>query len=122
MKKILTLILVMMAIALPSFAEGSKSDNSHSVALEFESISDGTSTVHRAPMRINIDAYYNAESNTINISYDGEAKGEVFLYLNGVLVGYESEINASFSINTPGRYTIEIIGETWIAKGSIKLP
>ena len=26
-------------------------------------------------MRISIDAYYNAESNTINISYDGEAEG-----------------------------------------------
>lgn len=107
---------------MPSFAKESKEDaSSKEIELEFRQIT-GTPTILRSPMRISIDAYYNAESNTINISYDGEAKGEVFLYLNGVLVGYESEINASFSINTPGRYTIEIIGETWIAKGSIKLP
>lgn len=75
MKKILTLILVMMAIALPSFAKESKEDSSSKeIELEFRQIT-GTPTILRSPMRINIDAYYNAESNTINISYDGEAEG-----------------------------------------------
>ncbi len=69
----------------------------------------------------NIEAWYNAESNSINILYDGDATGEVFLYLNNNIIEYDSEINTSFQISIPGLYKIEIIGETWIAQGYIQL-
>ena len=55
------------------------------------------------------------------ILYDGDATGEVFLYLNNNIIEYDSEINTSFQISIPGLYKIEIIGETWIAQGYIQL-
>lgn len=72
-------------------------------------------------MHINIKAYYNTESRSINIWYDGESDGEVFLYLNDNVVGYSSEINTTFRIEEPGIYRIEILGESWIAEGSLQV-
>ncbi len=72
-------------------------------------------------MYINIKAYYNTESHSINIWYDGESDGEVFLYLNDNVVGYSSEINTTFQIEEPGIYRIEILGESWIAEGSLQV-
>ena len=77
--------------------------------------------MHRAPMRINIEAYYNEVDGTLDICYDGEAVGEVFLYLDDTIVGYDSEINTSFPISSSDLYKIEIISETWVATGYIQL-
>lgn len=121
MKKFLLSVLVMAAIAFPTIAQESKgSSSSQHVELEFRQYKN-PHTILRAPMRINIEAYYDAESQSINICYDGEAEGEVFLYLNGNLVGYDSEINTSFSISDPGLYKLEIVGQTWAAQGYIQL-
>ncbi len=122
MKKILSLILVMMAIAFQSIAQEPKGNSSsQTVKLEFQHKTNTNPTVHRAPMRMDIEASYSAESHTIDIYYDGEAVGEVFLYLNENIIGYDSEINTSFQISAPGLYKIEIIGETWIATGYLQL-
>lgn len=121
MKRILSFILVMIAIALPSIAkEPNENSPTQHVELEFRR-SQNTPTILHAPMRINIDVYYNNENETLEICYDGEATGEVFLYLNENIIGYDSELNTSFQISTPGLYRIEIIGETWIAQGYIQL-
>ena len=77
--------------------------------------------MHRAPIRVNIEAYYNEENGTLEICYDGEATGEAFLYLNDNIVGYSSEINTTFQIEEPGIYRIEILGESWIAEGSLQV-
>lgn len=122
MKQILSLILVMIAVAIPVIAqEPSNSSSDRRVSMEVYQTKGTTTTAHRAPMRITIEAWYNTESKSINILYDGEATGEVFLYLNDALIDYSSEINTSFPIPTSGIYRIEIIGETWIAVGSIQL-
>jgi hypothetical protein len=124
MKKILSLILVMMMFALNAMAEESKtSKSSQSIILEIAQYNDNESSGRfRAPMRIGIEAWYNAESNTIDITYDGEAEGEVFLYLNEDIVEYDSKINTSLHLpSSHGLYTIEIISETWIAQGYIQL-
>lgn len=124
MKKILSLILVMMMFALHAMAEESKtSTSSQSIMLEIAQYNDNESSGRfRAPMRIGIEAWYNAESNTIDITYDGEAEGEVFLYLNEDIVEYDSKINTSLHLpSSHGLFTIEIIGETWIAQGDIQL-
>lgn len=124
MKKILSLILVMMMFALNAMAEESKtSKSSQSIILEIAQYNDNESSGRfRAPMRIGIEAWYNAESNTIDITYDGEAEGEVFLYLNEGIVEYDSKINTSLHLpSSHGLYTIEIISETWIAQGYIQL-
>lgn len=122
MKKILSLILVMMAVTLPVIAqESSSSSSTRRVGLEVTQTYGRPTTAHRAPMRINIEAYYNEGNGTLDICYDGEAVGEVYLYINDTIVGYDSELNTSFQISTPGLYRIEIISETWIAQGYIQL-
>lgn len=122
MKKFLSLILVMIAVTLPAIAQESTSSSStRRVGLEVTQTYGHPTTAHRAPMRINIEAYYNEGDGSLDICYDGEAVGEVYLYLNDTIVGYDSELNTSFQISTPGLYRIEIIGETWIAQGYIQL-
>lgn len=123
MKKILSIILVMMSIVFSSVAQESNNGSSdRPIVLESHSIDNsGNSTRHRAPMRINIEAFYDSDNQTINIIYDGEADGEVLLYLNESVIDYSSEINTSFLISTAGIYKIEIIGETWVAIGYIRL-
>lgn len=123
MKKLLFLILAMMVFTLPSIAKGSK-DNSSTKPINLELRQDSNNSdhpVHRAPMRINIEAYYDSENGSINISYDGEAAGDVYLYLNGDIVDYNSEINTTFQIHTTGMYKVEIHGASWIAEGYLNL-
>lgn len=122
MKKILSVILTVMTIVLPIAAQESTSGSSTvRVGLEITQTQEKATTVHRAPMRINIEAFYDGGSGTLNICYDGEAVGEVYLYLNDNIIGYDSELNTLFQISTPGLYRIEIIGETWIAQGYLQL-
>ena len=123
MKRFLSLIIVIIAIALPSIAKNAKDDSS-SKPIQLELNQNGNNTDHdrhRAPMRINIETYYDSENNSINICYDGEAAGEVYLYLNGDIVDYSSEINTTFQIHTTGMYKIEIHGESWLAEGYLNL-
>lgn len=123
MKKLLFLILAMMVFTLPSTAKGAK-DNSSTKTIKLDLNQNGSNTDHdrhRAPMRINIEAYYDSETGSINICYDGEAAGEVYLYLNGDIVDYNSEINTTFQIHTTGMYKIEIHGASWIAEGYLNL-
>ena len=72
-------------------------------------------------MRIPIEVFYEKESSTLRVYNYSETTGEVYLYLEGELIGYESEINTSFLISSPGFYKIEIIGENWIAEGYFQL-
>lgn len=123
MKKILFLILVMMTFAFHAIAgEQTKStSSSQGIMLEIAQYKE-TSGRHRAPLRISIEAWYNAETNTIDISYNGEAEGEIFLYLNENIVEYDSTINTSLPLPSPhGLYAIEIISDTWSAYGYIQL-
>ncbi len=122
MKKILSLILVMMAVTLPVIAqESSSSSSTRRVGLEVTQTYGRPTTAHRAPMRINIEAYYNEVDGTLEICYDGDTIGETYLYLNGNLIGYDSEINTSFPIPGNGNYKIEIITSDWIALGSLQI-
>lgn len=118
MKKFFSLILVMIAFSLPLVAQGSSGASSTTrVELEVQRKNNSTPVVHRAPMSINIEVYYEEESGTLNICYDGESTGEIFLYLNDTVIGYDSDINTIFQISNSGLYKIEIISETWIATG-----
>lgn len=124
MKKILSLILVMMAVTLPVIAQESSSSSSSStrrVGLEVTQTYGHPTTAHRAPMRINIEAYYNEEDGTLDICYDGEAAGEVILYHNDNIIGYDCNLNTSFQLSVSGLYKIEIISETWVATGYLKI-
>lgn len=122
MKKFLSIILVVIMFAFHAMAEESKTSNSsQSIMLEIAQYNETSGRI-RAPMRIGIEAWYNAESNTIDITYDGEAEGEVFLYLNEDIVEYYSKINTSLQIpSCSGLYKVEIIAERWIACGYLQL-
>lgn len=112
----------MIAVTLPVIAqESSSSSSTIQVELEVRRTNNTAHPVHRVPMRINLEAYYNAGDGTLDICYDGEAVGDVYLYINDTIVGYDSELNTSFQISIPGLYRIEIIGETWIAQGHIQI-
>lgn len=112
----------MVAITLPSIAQGSTGNSSSKrVELEIRQTKQTPTRMHRAPVFIDIEAYYNEEEGTLEICYDGEAIGETFLYLNGNVVGYNSDINTSFQISSPGLYKIEVISESWIAIGYLQL-
>ena len=113
----------MIAVTLPVFAKESTSNDSSNirVGLEVRQTQEKATKVHRAPLRISIEVYYNEQNGSMDIYYDGEALGETFLYLNDNIIDYNSEINTSFLISEPGLYRIEIVGETWIAQGYIQI-
>jgi hypothetical protein len=122
MKRILALFLVMMSIVLPSIAQNSQ-ERSKSKVIELD-LRAGTQkpTMLRAPMRISVEAYYNIECNTIDIVYEGCSDGEVTLYLNDNIIGYDSIINTSFQLpSISGLYRIEIVSENWSAQGYIQI-
>jgi hypothetical protein len=67
-------------------------------------------------------AWYNAQSNSIDISYNGLADGEVYLYMNGDIIGYDSIINTSLPLPSDrGLFQIEIVSDTWTAYGLLQL-
>lgn len=123
MKKLLSLVIVMIMAAFQAMAQESKTNtSSQCIKLEITQHEVHKTGVHRAPMHVSIEAFYDAESNSINISYNGESVGEVYLYLNGTFMDYSPEINTSLQIpSTSGLYQIEIVCETWIARGDIQL-
>ncbi|MDE5888251.1 MAG: hypothetical protein K2H46_11780 [Muribaculaceae bacterium] len=121
MQKILFLTLVIIGNIFPLIAQDSNG-NSSSQQIELDFQRDKTPPIIlRAPMRIPIEVYYEKESSILRVYNYSETTGEVFLYLDGELIGYESEINTSFFISSPGFYKIEIIGENWIAEGYLEV-
>lgn len=117
-KQIFTLLFLMICIGLsPNAAASNEPAPSADIDLEVHKNENGTKP-HRAPMHVNIDAFYDSMSRTISIVYGGEAEGEVFLYLNGAIVDHSPEINTTFMISAPGLYEIEVVSESWTATGS----
>ena len=122
MKKVLSFILLTLAVVFPAVAQNSTTGSStNRVKLEISQKKDPVTSIHRTPMYIDLEAFYDSESQTISVCYDGDGEGEAYLYLNETVVGYDSEINTSFQISSPGLYKIEVIGETWIATGYLKI-
>ncbi len=81
MKKIFTLILVMVSLVAPMVYGADNKSTTEPITLKLHPIRTiPNKQVHRAPMHVCVDAYYDAFLETITISYDGEATGEVLLY------------------------------------------
>lgn len=122
MKKILTFIIAFLAIASPVIAGDSQGDESQGIDLDISKGGKPSTPIRdRMPIHIDIQAWYDAEAQNIVISYDGEQAGEVYLYLDGMPAGYSSEINTVFPVLESGLYSIEILGEDWIATGEIQI-
>lgn len=117
-KKFFTLLFLMISIGFSSNASGSNEPaDPEQIDMEAHEKMPNQKR-HRAPMHVNIDAFYDSMSRTISIVYGGDAEGEVFLYLNGAIVDYSPEINTTFMISAPGLYEIEVVSESWTANGS----
>lgn len=123
MKKIFTIILACMALTFPMTAQESNGKSkSKPVILSTHPLNDRPNpTIHRAPMHIPVEAWYDAEADTISIIYYGEDEGEVNLYREGQLIDSSSEISTTFSISESGFYTIEINTDSWTATGSLEI-
>lgn len=122
MKKVLSFILLMLAVVFPAIAQNpSNTSSNRRVGLEIRPKKDPVTSIHRTPMYIDLEAFYDSESQTVSVCYDGESEGEVYLYLSENVVGYDPEINTSFQITSPGFYKIEIISESWIATGYLQI-
>lgn len=123
MKKIFTLIVACMALALPMTAQESDGNSKPKpvVLSTHADNSDPNPTIHRAPMRVCVEAWYDILSETITIIYDGDASGEVLLYRDGALLETSSDINTTFAVSESGFYTIEIITEGWTAIGNLEI-
>lgn len=123
MKKIFTIILTCMALALPMIAQESNGKStSRPITLETHTKDDQPhNPIHRAPMRICVEAWYDAASSILSIIYDGEAEGEVALYRDGQLINVSSEINTTFMIPGSGFYSVEINTEVWTATGEFEI-
>ncbi|MDE6299057.1 MAG: hypothetical protein K2M10_05370 [Muribaculaceae bacterium] len=75
----------------------------------------------RAPVHGKIEVCYYMSNQILTINQNGAGVGEVYLYLNGIVIDYSSEINSIFQISSPGLYEIEIVGESWTAYGYLQL-
>lgn len=122
MKKFLLLLMIISAFSFPMFGDNPNDDSPENEFISIVVSGKDKNPNHRAPMRVNLEAYYYAETNLIVISYDGEATGEVTVYHNGEIVASDTELNTVLSIGgTPGLYTIEITTDSWTAVGSFEL-
>lgn len=126
MKRILSIILIMMAMtlsAISAIAHGSSNNTSHRrIGLEIQQTKEVTTTVHRAPMRLPIEAFYNAENHFIEIySQDDTIEGMVYLYddMDNV-IDVSTSINSVLYVPTPGEYRIFIEGDGWCGEGTVE--
>ena len=120
MKQFLSLILVLIAIAFTSVAQSPKGESSQHVELQFRR-NKSESGILRAPMRINIEVFYDTETHIVEVYGDEAMDAEVFIYnASGDLVNYSSSLNTELTIPTSGIYTIQIESEGWYALGVIE--
>ena len=124
MKKIFTLIIVLMAIVLPlssTQASDGKSEPTSIILILHPLSNNPNPQPHRAPIRLSVEAWYESSTSTISIIYYGEATGEVNLYKEGQLIESSSDINTTFTVPGSGFYIIEINTDIWSATGSIEI-
>lgn len=120
MKQLLSLILVIIAIAFPSVAQSPKGNSQESVKLEYNRADNGNKPI-RAPMRINIEVFYDTETHIVEVYGDEAMDAEVFIYnASGDIVDYSSSLNTELTIPASGIYTIQIESEGWYALGVIE--
>ena len=123
MKKFITLIIAFMAVMLPLLSHASEGQSTTTpVAMDTHPIDNRPQeTVHRAPIRIPLEVWYDAVASTISITYIGDVSGEVLIYRDGQLIDSSSEINTTFQVLESGLYVIEINTDSWTATGNFEI-
>lgn len=120
MRRLLVFLFLIAFLSIKSFVTGAATENSSNEPIELEiEIPISNPKPMRAPLHIEIEAIYDILTKTIIISYGGETKGEVRLYLNGDLIYLSSDINCVVPISSSGSYHIEIQTPNWTAIGDL---
>lgn len=119
MRKIILIFIAIMALFPSVMAWSAEDKPSSEVPLKYYKKGHDTK-VERSIFRLDISVTYHSETHLLEVNAD-DIEAEVFLYLNDNVVGYNSEINTTFQIEEPGIYRIEILGESWIAEGSLQV-
>ncbi|MBD5273883.1 MAG: hypothetical protein HDS36_03425 [Bacteroides sp.] len=77
--------------------------------------------VQRAPMAIVVEAVYDSDTMTIEVSCSSPLEGEVFVYdASDILEDYAPCLNSILSVTNSDYHTIVIEGDDWIATGVIE--
>ena len=123
MKKTLLLAALIAPMFATAFAEGTPSKTPVLLDQHRTDPSKPKISVDRAPMRLpEIEAYYDAEAQTLEVVADENIDATVTLEWNGQVINYSPVVNASFDLPTPdGLYTLYIEAKNWSATGSIEL-
>jgi len=127
MKKILTLVLLMMTIAFQSVADDSKGNSSSkSFGLEYHKTNNtATPPIHRAPMRFpSIDVSYHTDTKTIYVMSDESVDADVTVTdPSGMIIGYSDSINTTLYIGQCNSQIaiLRIDGNGWYAIAEITL-
>ncbi len=116
MKMFLSFIIMIVGISIPTNALAESNKNvPYTMDMEISIRNNSSTTVHRSPVHIAIDAIYYPE-------YNGDCEGEIFLYRDNNLIENHHEINTSLILPfESGSYRIDIITEDWTAQGYIQL-
>lgn len=121
MKKLLSLLGVFIFIgSLQSYA------SKREIYMDFYKTGhvDKNTTVHRSPMRIPIDVYYDEELHLIEISGDKNMNIQICLYdENGNTINCFPSINTVLEVpcGYSGLISIRIENKDWIATGKIDI-
>ena len=120
MKKYLLLIGVIISIAIQ--ASAAKEDIYMTIYRKGNERID--KTIHRSPMLLPVDVFYNTETHQIEVTSGDEVSAQVFLCdKNGNTLDYSPCINAVLDVpsNYNGIIIIRIDSENWIATGKIAI-
>ncbi len=120
MKKYLLFIGVIISMVI----QASASKNDVYMTIYRKGHVEKNTTVHRSPMLLPIDVFYDNEAHQIEVAGDEELASKVFLCdENGNTLDYSPCINAVLDIpsNYSGLIIIRIEGEDWIATGKIAI-
>ncbi len=78
MKMFLSFIIMIVGISIPTNALAESNKNvPYTMDMEISIRNNSSTTVHRSPVHIAIDAIYYPEYNTIDIIYNGDCEGEI---------------------------------------------
>lgn len=122
MIKKLIILAVVSLLSLPTFAlQDNPPSEPTGIDLDVKN-NNGTTKTRRAPLQLNLYAWYNQQENTIEVECLDNYEGEVYLVRDGETIDYSSMINTTFNLpENNGLYTIVIESETWTARGSVSL-
>lgn len=117
MKKVIIFTALLLGIVLTINAE----PRGVFMDVHRKSIPQKNSGVHRSPMHLSFEVFYDTETHIVEVYGDEAMDAEVFIYnASGDIVNYSSSLNTELTIPASGIYTLQIESEGWYAVGVIE--